>query len=84
MASHSSRNGNGDSAYLTKEVLNRAVRKGVKKAAADAMDTAGSVVSTKGCWLVRYHKNGRIEQIRKLDRKSTNDIARKLNKLVAQ
>lgn len=82
MPSATTRNGNQDGAYLTKQVLNRAVRKGVKQAAAEAMKTAGSVVTTDGEWVVRRHQDGRIEQLRKLDRKSPRGIAYKLRTLV--
>lgn len=82
MPSTTTRNGNKDGAYLTKQVLNRAVRKGVKQAAAEAMKTAGSVVTTEGEWVVRQHQDGRIEQLRTLDRTSPRDIACKLRTLV--
>jgi len=82
MASRPTSKQNGEGAYLTKEVLNRAVRKGVKEAANTAMKTAGSVVSTEGQWVVRNHQDGHVEKLRKLDRTSTRDIERKLNKLV--
>lgn len=68
-------------AYLTKEVLNRAVRKGVRQASKEAMATAGSVVSTDGEWLVRNYADGRVEPLKKLNRAPTPQIARKIAKL---
>ena len=67
--------------YLTKEVLNRAVNKGVKQASAKAMDTAGSVVVARGNWVVRSHKDGTVEKIKPIPKVPQAKIDKKLNKL---
>jgi hypothetical protein len=81
VASDSKPTHSNDGAYLTKEVLNRAVRKGVRQASKDAMTTAGSVVSTEGDWLVRSYQDGRVERLRKLDKAPAGQIAQKIAKL---
>jgi hypothetical protein len=53
-------------AYLTKEALNRATRKGSMQAAKQAMEIAGSVVTVKDGWVVRQFRNGSIERLEKL------------------
>ena len=75
--------GNSKKEYLTKRVLKRAVRKGFKQASQEAMDTSGSIVVTKDNWVVRQHKDGRIERIEEIDRTSASEIKRKLEKLAS-
>lgn len=69
--------------YLSKRLLNRAVRKGVMEAAENAVKTADFLVLMEGDWLVKRYKNGQIEKIRKLERTSTAEIERKLAKLAS-
>jgi hypothetical protein len=68
---------------LTKDVLNRAVSKGIREASANAMETAGSVVTVKSGWVVRKHKDGKIEKIEKIARAPNRDIERKVTKLAS-
>lgn len=67
--------------YLTKDVLNRAADKGVKRAAEKAMDTAGSVVIAKGKWVVRRYKDGSVSKIKELEPFPDATIKKKLAKL---
>jgi hypothetical protein len=69
--------------YLTKEVLNRAVSKGIREASVNAMKTAGSVLTVESGWVVRKHEDGKIEKIERLDRISNRDIERKISKLAS-
>jgi hypothetical protein len=84
MANRSPQNEAKDQEYLSKEILKRAVRKGIKEASEQALETAGSVVIAEGNWIVRSHSDGKVEKIRKLDRTSTRDIQRKIDKLASK
>jgi hypothetical protein len=68
---------------LTKDVLNRAVAKGIREASANAMKTAGSVLTVESGWVVRKYEDGKIEKIENLNRISYRDIERKISKLAS-
>lgn len=68
---------------LTKDVLNRAVSKGIRDASTSAMKTAGFVLTVQSGWVVRKHEDGRIEKLEKLSRVSKRQIESKVNKLAS-
>jgi len=47
--------------YLTKRVVVRATKKGMKKASKETMDTMGYNVIAQNGWVVKKHKDGTIE-----------------------
>jgi len=57
---------NADEEYLTKRVVVRATRKGMKKAAKETMDTMGYNVIAQNGWVVKKHQDGTIELIEEI------------------
>ena len=52
--------------YLTSRHLNHATSKGFKEASENAMEVAESIVVARDGWIVRLHKDGQIEKLRKI------------------
>ncbi len=52
--------------YLTKRVVVRATRKGMKKAAKETMDTMGYNIIAQNGWVVKKHRDGTIELIEEI------------------
>ena len=52
--------------YLTKRIVVRATRKGMKKAAQETMDTMGYTVIALNGWVVKKHQDGTIERIEEI------------------
>jgi hypothetical protein len=53
-------------AYLTKRLLARAARAGIRKAAKKAMDIMGYTVVVDGDWVVKKFADGTIEKLKQL------------------
>lgn len=53
--------------YLTKRVVDRASRKGMKAASEETMEVMGYNVIVKDGWVVKKYKNGSIEQLEKVN-----------------
>jgi hypothetical protein len=52
--------------YLTKRVVVRATKKGMKKASEETMNTMGYNVIAQNGWVVKKHKDGSIELIEEI------------------
>jgi hypothetical protein len=52
---------NAQEEYLTKRVVVRATKKGMKKASKETMDTMGYNVIALNGWVVKKYKDGTIE-----------------------
>ena len=52
--------------YLTKRVVVRAIKKGMKKVSQETMDIMGYNVVAQDGWVVKKHKDGTIELIEKI------------------
>lgn len=52
--------------YLTSRALRSATSKGLKEASENAMEVADSIVTAKDGWIVRLHKDGRTQKIKKI------------------
>jgi hypothetical protein len=57
---------NADEEYLTKRVVLRATKKGMKKASKETMETMGYNVIALNGWVVKKHQDGTIEQIEEI------------------
>jgi hypothetical protein len=57
---------NPDEEYLTKRVVVRATKKGMKKASKETMETMGYNVIALNGWVVKKHQDGTIEQIEEI------------------
>lgn len=57
--------------YLTKRILNTAVKTGFKKSADKTMRIMGFNVIVHEGWVVKKHRDGRITKIKKLDKTPT-------------
>jgi hypothetical protein len=53
--------------YLTKRVVIRATKKGMKKASRETMDTMGYNVVAQNGWVVRIYKDGTTERIKEIE-----------------
>jgi hypothetical protein len=53
--------------YLTKRVVVRATKKGMKKASQETMDTMGYNVIAQNGWVVKKNQDGTIEFIEKIE-----------------
>jgi hypothetical protein len=53
-------------AYFTTQALERAVKKGTKKKAENAKSLIGYTVKELNGWVIKEHKNGRIEKISRI------------------
>lgn len=60
--------------YLTSRVLKRATSKGFKEASKNAMEVADSVVVAKEGWVVRIHKDGTTQKIKKIPKVSSRKL----------
>lgn len=56
-----------EKAYLTKRVVERATRKGMKIAAQRTMDAIGYIVVAREGWLMKVFPDGQTENIRQLE-----------------
>ncbi|TSD67759.1 hypothetical protein FFF34_010335 [Inquilinus sp. KBS0705] len=52
--------------YLTKRVVIRATKKGMKKASQETMDTMGYNVIAQNGWIVKKYRDGTIEFIEEI------------------
>ena len=52
--------------YLTKRVVVRATKKGMKKASQETMDTMGYNVIALDGWVVKKYKDGTVERIEEI------------------
>ncbi len=57
---------NAQEEYLTKGVVIRATKKGMKKAAKETMDAMGYNVIAIDGWVVKKFKDGKIERIEEI------------------
>ena len=57
---------NENEEYLTKRVVVRATRKGMKKASKETMDTMGYNVIALNGWVVKKYQDGTIEIIEEI------------------
>lgn len=64
----------GKEEYLTSRALNRATSKGFKEASENAMEVAGFVVVAKDGWIVRMHKDGHTQKIKKIPQVSSRKL----------
>ncbi len=56
-----------EKAYLTKRVVERATRKGMRQAAQKTMNVVGYIVVARDGWLMKEFPNGLTEKIKPLD-----------------
>ena len=59
-------NMNAHEEYLTKRVVVRATKKGMKKASQETMDTMGNNIIAQNGWVVKKHQDGTIELIEEI------------------
>ena len=57
---------NAQEEYLTKRVVVRAIKKGMKKASKETMDTMGYNVIALNGWVVKKYKDGTIEPMEEI------------------
>jgi len=57
---------NAHEEYLTKRIVVRATKKGMKKASQETMDTMGYNIIAQNGWVVKKHKDGTIELIEEI------------------
>jgi hypothetical protein len=61
--------------YLTKRVVDRATRRGIKAASQETMKIMGYNVIVKDGWVVKKYQDGTIEQMQKVvESESGNDL----------
>jgi hypothetical protein len=58
---------NTNEEYLTKRLVVRATRRGMKVAAKETMDAMGYTVIAHDGWIVKKYQDGSIEQISPID-----------------
>lgn len=65
---------NQETKYLTKRILKKVTKKGLSEASDYAIFTADSIVVAEDGWIVRKHKNGKIQRIEEIRKVRSSQI----------
>lgn len=68
------KNGKQNKESITKRVILRAARKGVKKASVRAMKTAGYLLKVEGDWVVKVDAKGNQTRVKRINNTSADFV----------